>query len=363
MKGRSRSPRTLPRRCSTAGSSVGRTLAGSSRARCALRGPSRPGRRHDGPRGGARGPRWDLPGGDTHHRPLRMIRPVPPAPRMPTCPRGSRAHDSSAASASSRGWPARSRPPSTDASSTLLVSGSGGLGVSRLLDEAERRIAGLPEDLVVVRCRARPGRIGDPYAPVATGLETLVAEFDDRELARVAGIGAEELAKLLPATVDRLGAVGLLPARPTVTEPERRQTRMLESILGLLIRIGERTPVVLALEDLQSADAGNAGARHVPGPGLAARSVVRPRDLPARRADPQPSAPDRAGRDGRRHRRRRPSSPSSRSTETSSPSSSRASRASVRRRRSSSSSPSGRAGTRSSPRSSWPPGASSPAPR
>ncbi len=141
-------------------------------------------------------------------------------------------------------------------SSTLLVSGGGGLGASRLLDEAERRIAGLPEDLVVVRCRALPGRSGDPYAPVVTGLGTLVAGFDDRELARVAGIGAEELAKLLPATVDRLGALGLLPARPTVTEPERRQTRMLESILGLLIRIGERTPVVLALEDLQSADAG-----------------------------------------------------------------------------------------------------------
>src|SRR5207344_1464573 len=79
--------------------------------------------------------------------------------------------------------------------STLLVAGSGGLGVSRLIDEAERRIAGLPEPLVVVRCRARPGRSGDPYAPVVAGLETLIAGFDDRELARVAGTGAEELAK------------------------------------------------------------------------------------------------------------------------------------------------------------------------
>ncbi len=141
-------------------------------------------------------------------------------------------------------------------SSTLLISGSSGLGASRIIDEAERRIAALPEPLAVVRCRSRPGRAGDPYAPVAAGLERLVGGLPDRELARVAGTGAEELANLLPGIVSRLDGLGLLPARPTVTEPERRQSRMLESILGLLLRIGERVPVVLALEDLQSADAG-----------------------------------------------------------------------------------------------------------
>ena len=141
-------------------------------------------------------------------------------------------------------------------SSTLLISGSGGLGASRLLDEAERRIALLPEPLVVVRCRARPGRVGDPYAPVAAGLERLIAGLSDRELARVAGTGVEELGRLLPGIVERLGRLGVLPARPAVTDPERRQTRMLESILGMLHRIGERVPVVIALEDLQSADAG-----------------------------------------------------------------------------------------------------------
>ena len=140
--------------------------------------------------------------------------------------------------------------------STILVAGSGGLGASRLLDEAERRIASLPEPFVVVRCRSRPGRSGDAYAPIAAGLERLLAGFNDRDLAHVTGTSAEEIAKLIPGIVGRLADLGLLPPRPTVTEPERRQTRMLESILGLLIRIGEGTPVVLALEDLQSADAG-----------------------------------------------------------------------------------------------------------
>ena len=64
------------------------------------------------------------------------------------------------------------------------------------------------------RRRCGPGRSGDPYAPVVAGLETLIAGFDDRELARVAGIGAEELAKLLPATVDRSGSDSSRSGRP-----------------------------------------------------------------------------------------------------------------------------------------------------
>jgi DNA-binding CsgD family transcriptional regulator/tetratricopeptide (TPR) repeat protein len=140
--------------------------------------------------------------------------------------------------------------------STLLIAGSGGLGVGRLLDEAERRIRLLPEPIAVTRCRSRPGRSGDPFGTIVPSLERLVAGLTDPELARVAGTGAEELARLLPDLGQRIAGLGILPTRPTVTEPERRQTRVLESILGLLSRMAERTPMVLILEDLQWADAG-----------------------------------------------------------------------------------------------------------
>ena len=38
----------------------------------------------------------------------------------------------------------------------LLVSGRGGVGVSRLVTEAERRVGGLSEPFQVIRCRAVP---------------------------------------------------------------------------------------------------------------------------------------------------------------------------------------------------------------
>ena len=38
--------------------------------------------------------------------------------------------------------------------------------------------------------------------------------------------------------------------------PERRQPRLLEGVLGVLGRLGERRPVLLVVEDLHRADAG-----------------------------------------------------------------------------------------------------------
>ena len=193
-------------------------------------------------------------------------------------------------------------------STTLLVAGSGGLGAQ----SADRR-DGAPDRGPARAARRHP-------LPGATRAERRSLRPDrgrprgvDRRVRRPrAGPGRRDgrrgagQAPARNASIDS-ARIGLLPIRPTVTEPERRQTRMLESILGLLIRLGERTPVVLALEDLQSADAGTRALAtflaRVSRPGPA----VRPGDLPARRAHPQPSAANGARRDGRRRRVRRPS--------------------------------------------------------
>ena len=51
-------------------------------------------------------------------------------------------------------------------STTILVAGSSGMGSSRLLSEAERRLTSLAEPLLVLRGGARAARSGEPYAPV-----------------------------------------------------------------------------------------------------------------------------------------------------------------------------------------------------
>ena len=141
-------------------------------------------------------------------------------------------------------------------STTLLIAASGGVGVSRLLTETRQRLAGLAEPFEVIRCRARSGRSGDPYAPVGVALTRLLDRVPDSDLPALVETGAQELLRLVPDVQPRLAKLGLLPERLTTIDPERRQTRMLEAILGLVTRLGERRPVVLILEDLHDADAG-----------------------------------------------------------------------------------------------------------
>ena len=138
---------------------------------------------------------------------------------------------------------------------TVLVSGSGGVGVSRFIDEAERRLAGLAERIVVVHGRSRPSGTDAPYAPLIRALEPHLRSLPDEDLAAVVGAGAEDLARLMPELGPRLAGAGVLPARPTIVAPERRQARVLEGVFGVLGRLGERTPVVLVVEDLHHADA------------------------------------------------------------------------------------------------------------
>ncbi|HEY4634234.1 MAG TPA: AAA family ATPase, partial [Candidatus Limnocylindrales bacterium] len=135
---------------------------------------------------------------------------------------------------------------------TILLTGPGGIGVTRLIDETERRVFALPEPFRVVRCRGYAGRSGEPYRPLAHALGRLCGEIDDEELRSAIEVGADAIARLLPAVAPRLGEVG----RPPILAPEHRQARLFESVLSFLHRLAERHPVVLALEDLHNADAG-----------------------------------------------------------------------------------------------------------
>ena len=137
----------------------------------------------------------------------------------------------------------------------LLVSGRGGVGVTRLVSEAIRRVGRLEQPFQVVRCTAVPARRRAAFAPIVDGLAPWLASLDDATLGAVVGPGAEPIARLLPTLASRLGS-SISHARRDSIAPERRGAWIGEAIQGLLERAGEHRPILLVIEDLHHADAG-----------------------------------------------------------------------------------------------------------
>jgi predicted ATPase len=137
---------------------------------------------------------------------------------------------------------------------TVLVHGAGGVGVSRFVDEAARRLAALDEPFAILRGRSYQAGADDPYGAVLRALRPAFRAASDDELAALVGPATEDIVRLLPDLQARLVPLGVLPARPTVTAAERRQGRVLEGLLGVVGRLAERQPVLLVIEDLHDAD-------------------------------------------------------------------------------------------------------------
>ncbi len=141
----------------------------------------------------------------------------------------------------------------------LILSGTAGLGMSRLLGETRRRIGALAEPFAAVHGVAMPATAGVPYAPVTAALEHLLAPLPDETLAALVGPTGDAIARLVPSLAPRLGELELLPSRPPIAATEWREARMFEAVLGLLERLGERQPVAVLMEDLHHADAATRG--------------------------------------------------------------------------------------------------------
>jgi DNA-binding CsgD family transcriptional regulator/tetratricopeptide (TPR) repeat protein len=141
-------------------------------------------------------------------------------------------------------------------SGTLLIEGTAGVGSSRFIDEVIRRVSGLQEPMVVLRGGAFGSGTDVPYSPLVRALRPALATLGDADLARVLGTATDELIRLMPDLADRVGEPGTAGRRVLTVVPERRQARLLEGVLGVVGRLGERRPVLLIMEDLHRADAG-----------------------------------------------------------------------------------------------------------
>jgi DNA-binding CsgD family transcriptional regulator/tetratricopeptide (TPR) repeat protein len=137
-------------------------------------------------------------------------------------------------------------------SGALLIGGTAGVGATRFVDEAVRRVAGLHEPMLVLRGGAHGPGTDRPYGAFIRALRPALAALPDDELDTVLGSTRDEILRLLPELTDRVD--GRDSPRLT-TVPERRQARLSEAVLGTIGRLGERRPVLLVIEDLHRADA------------------------------------------------------------------------------------------------------------
>jgi DNA-binding CsgD family transcriptional regulator/tetratricopeptide (TPR) repeat protein len=139
---------------------------------------------------------------------------------------------------------------------TVLLAAGAGVGASRFLAEAERRLTAAKSPYLMLRARAAADGSDAPYAPVIAALRALLGSLSDSQVAGVLGAGAADLGRILPELGPRLASLGALPDRAALSAPERRQARLLEGILRVLGRAAIDRPIALAIEDLHRADAG-----------------------------------------------------------------------------------------------------------
>ena len=103
---------------------------------------------------------------------------------------------------------------------TVLLDGTAGVGVTRLLDEAIDRIGALREPLTVLRAAAWPARVDEPYGPIVRAIgPTLLRDLPDDGLADLLGPATSEVVRLLPDLEPRLAALGDPGAHPGHDRP------------------------------------------------------------------------------------------------------------------------------------------------
>jgi DNA-binding CsgD family transcriptional regulator/tetratricopeptide (TPR) repeat protein len=113
---------------------------------------------------------------------------------------------------------------------TVLIGGEAGIGKTRLVEELRNRARAGGSLVATGVCTPTEGG-GLPYGPVVGVLRDLGRQLDD-------------------ATADSI----LGPARMRLEQAEVNMTNVFEALLGTLVSLGGRSPVVVVFEDLHWAD-------------------------------------------------------------------------------------------------------------
>jgi DNA-binding CsgD family transcriptional regulator/tetratricopeptide (TPR) repeat protein len=134
--------------------------------------------------------------------------------------------------------------------SHVLVSGEAGVGKSRFVAEAAR-IAHDRGWLVMTGGCLDLGEGGAPFGPFAELLRSWARDIGRPEATALAGPNAPDLGRLAPELRSR---------EEGMTQERWVQARVHDALRDLFVRLADRTPVLVVLEDMHWADADTLGA-------------------------------------------------------------------------------------------------------
>jgi DNA-binding CsgD family transcriptional regulator len=140
----------------------------------------------------------------------------------------------------------------------VVLTGSAGAGITRLLDALTDRLAGLPE-VVVARGAALGSCSGEAYQALGAALASALIGLEDDRVRYVIGRSGHDLGLLLRDGAMRLDQLGIDRSPPVLGAPDQLGSRVQEGVLGALERLAGGGVVLLAIEDLHQSDPATRG--------------------------------------------------------------------------------------------------------
>ena len=145
------------------------------------------------------------------------------------------------------------------AGQVVLVSGEPGIGKSRLVQAVRGRLAG--DAHTRLECRCSPYHQASAFYPLIELLQRMFGlateDTDEQRLAKLED-GLAPLAASWPDAVPLYAALLSVPTSPRYPSlamtPQRQKEKTLEVVLGVLLAMAAREPVVFIVEDVHWAD-------------------------------------------------------------------------------------------------------------
>lgn len=143
----------------------------------------------------------------------------------------------------------------------VLISGDAGIGKSRLVKVLEEHVAKDPQAWLTP-CQCSAYHQNSALYPIIDLLERFVLQFEQgfspaKKLIRLEGFFAQygfELPEVVPVFCDLLSVPFDPKYSPSTLTPEQQKQLIFETMLGVLLEIASRQPLLLVMEDLHWAD-------------------------------------------------------------------------------------------------------------